>query len=156
MLVSSRKLTELWQLPQLILANILLKDQNIKIEGVYVFEETVTYETNASFIGYALGNKIFLGRKACFGGNVFTHEFGHTLQSKTFGPAYIFLIALPSLATAVFANEQVHYLSLPEKHATEIGAAYLVKKYPDYEPIGGWQRYDWIFRRKFSTAHHTL
>lgn len=87
-----------WQLPQ----NLL----GLALYNYYKGYEVCTKETCRENIKCKLSNKI-PGGISC--GNYIVvnnvrhinHELGHTKQSKLLGPAYLFVIGLPSLIHAV-------------------------------------------------------
>lgn len=86
----------LWQLPQLILGNIILRIC-LKI-GLYTYYDhdinrliTIWCE-NA---GLSLGNYIFLPKH--YTSSILKHEYGHSRQSVMLGPLYLIIIGIPSV-----------------------------------------------------------
>lgn len=65
------------------------------------------------------------------------HEYGHTIDSKKFGIAYLFIIGIPSLITAskskiIEINNQYyssHNIKLHERRANINSKKYFVKNY---------------------------
>jgi hypothetical protein len=120
----------IWQFPQLLLARIVIiltkakRDRYYKGKKVYCFKK--------SFIsGVSLGEYIILHEK--YDKMTLDHEYGHTIQSKIFGPLYLIIIGIPS---ALFNNTwdrlfhknwkvkdriKWYYSRYPEKWADKLG-----------------------------------
>ncbi|MDR1089962.1 MAG: hypothetical protein LBL79_02710 [Prevotella sp.] len=52
------------------------------------------------------------------------HEFGHTQQSMVFGPAYPFVIGIPSAFSANFSSEEKHSYRWYEMQANRYASRY--------------------------------
>lgn len=63
---------------------------------------------------------------------LFQHEYGHYLQSETFGPAYIFAFALPSLFSATF-NVDNHNDFYTEQNANKRAKRYWERTIDGYK-----------------------
>lgn len=65
----------------------------------------------------------------CFSKMLMIHEYGHTIQSLIFGPLYIFLVGIPSIAWSflpVFVrkrerNKISYFSAYPERWANKLG-----------------------------------
>lgn len=68
------------------------------------------------------------GFKPDFRDHLFVHEYGHYLQSKKLGPAYLFVVAKPSLLSSTF-DKNNHGNRWYETHASKLAAKYFDKKY---------------------------
>jgi hypothetical protein len=44
------------------------------------------------------------GKNIEFGSNMYWHEYGHTIQSRIFGPLYVSRVGVPSLMTASYGS----------------------------------------------------
>ena len=114
----------LWQLPQNILAIILgifwKEEKSLMYKGVKVI-------VNSKFPGgISLGNYVFVHRfpSKPESWNTVKHEWGHTRQSRIFGPLYLLIIGLPSIlwaATWSPKSECSYYSFWTEKWADKLG-----------------------------------
>ena len=98
-----RKLT--WGLPNTLMGNLMAHGYNIAgkvnrvthLEGAIALDGTTDDYSAFSMGGYIFGPNKF---KADWRDHLFVHEYGHFLQGLTWGPFYLPVIALPSLASA--------------------------------------------------------
>ena len=63
----------------------------------YFYKNTVVTEWSLRSSSMGLGMFVFLGRSDVKDEAILAHEYGHTVQSMILGPAYTFVIGLPSL-----------------------------------------------------------
>lgn len=88
----------IWQLPQLIVAAVMLPflgDIKLKASRHYNF----CFVASKMAGGISLGPIAYVSPRA--GKEVVAHELdGHTVDSKIWGPLYLFIIGLPSLTWA--------------------------------------------------------
>ena len=103
MKVFLRILTEIWQLPQHIIAYVIML-VNCKSKRLYISEDGIRYYLVKRLFnsGISLGNYIFLDLHGFFneyeyGGPIIKHEHGHQIQSLILGPLYLIIIGLPSI-----------------------------------------------------------
>ena len=98
MKVFLRILSEIWQLPQHIIAyTIMLVNckslkQMISKDGIHYY--LVKHLANC---GISLGNYIFLDVDGIHDNITIKHEYGHQKQSLMLGPLYLIIIGLPSI-----------------------------------------------------------
>lgn len=79
---------------------------------------------------------------------LFQHEYGHYLQSETFGPAYLFAFAIPSLVSASF-NVDNHNDFYTEQNANKRAKRYWERTIENYK--------DWNdYRNKINTRSSGL
>lgn len=98
---------------------------------------TVLNYGNKEFAAFTIGSFIIGDKtiKADPNNSLFQHEYGHYLQSETFGPAYLFAFAIPSVISAGTHDYYGHM-----NYYTEIGAStrahnYFNRTIPGYN---GW------------------
>ncbi len=137
-----------WQAPQNILGNAYASIIEARVLSEYNYDDVIIYETDRAYLGFTLGEHIFLGKQASFNGNIYTHEFGHVVQSRSWGWLYLPIIAIPSFVTSAFSEKGFHNRTWYERDASQKGPEYLKKLDPEYVPIGGWRRYEWLFDQK--------
>jgi hypothetical protein len=122
----NRVINYVWQLPQNIIALILLvclyKDAYVEgqIRDVYTV-------VNSKLSGYiSLGNYIFIKRNITE--NTLKHEYGHCKQSKILGPLYLIIIGIPSLIHCILYKVFKHtkYKWNYDSFYTEKWANYIV------------------------------
>jgi hypothetical protein len=127
----------IWQFPQTILAQIVIALTKAS-EEENLYKGKKIYRFKSSFIsGVSLGEYIILKEK--HDKTTLDHEYGHTIQSRIFGPLYLIVIGIPS---AVFNNlwdrvfhknwktkERIawYYSRYPEKWADQLGGVKRVK-----------------------------
>lgn len=82
----------IWELPQIILARLLTKNDDIFIHNV---DGVKIYKTKR-IDGLSLSDRIFLNVDCYEGTWLIKHEFGHVIQSRILGWLYIPIIVIPS------------------------------------------------------------
>ncbi len=122
----SKLLLNLWQLPQVLLAYMLIVLWKAKLE--FTYKGIKVYRTDKLY-GISLGTIIILSIK--HNTQVLHHEYGHTRQSLYFGWLYLLIIGLPSIVMNIlstvlykkgyktFANN--YYKRWPENWADKLG-----------------------------------
>lgn len=110
-----------WQLPQHVLALLMIKVLNAKkSENVYKFK-------SKRISSFSLGEYIFCNERKSFNTTDYKHEVGHSRQSLMLGPLYLIVIGIPScIGNLVFRNKWIikrfDYYSLPwESWADRLG-----------------------------------
>lgn len=119
----------IWQLPQNLLGLIMLLFMK-----PYVSKENykgVTYVISKKMAGgISLGNYVILSNKyksKNISKKTWDHEYGHTRDSKMFGPLYLIVIGLPSLiwawmyGTIIKPTQNGYYKFYTEKRADRLG-----------------------------------
>ena len=98
MKVFLRILSEIWQLPQHIIAYIIML-VNCKSLKQMVSKDGIRYYLvdHLSNCGISLGNYIFLDVDGIHDNITIKHEYGHQKQSLMLGPLYLIIIGLPSI-----------------------------------------------------------
>jgi hypothetical protein len=101
-----------WEMPQNDLGNLFSHGRNISgnvTDVTYYGGVTLVNQYAPDKLGWGLTLGSFINsRNASIDPKdgpmfeLFRHEFGHTLQSKEFGPLYLPKVGLPSLMSAVF------------------------------------------------------
>lgn len=106
----------LWQLPQNLIALIIMPfiGRLNKIK-----EEKYTFAFSGEHMngGISLGNFIFLSGILSTYDTSISHEFGHAVDSKIFGPFYLLIIGIPSLLNATFKFTKCYYNFYTERWA---------------------------------------
>ena len=93
-----RILTEIWQLPQHIIAYIIMLVKHKSIESMTNDDGILYYLVDNLFnSGISLGNYIFLDSNGYYDYKTIKHEHGHQIQSLMLGPLYLIVIGLPSI-----------------------------------------------------------
>ena len=93
-----RILAEIWQLPQHIIAYVIMLVKHNSIESMTNDDGILYYLVDNLFnCGVSLGNYIFLDSNGCYDYKTIKHEHGHQIQSLIFGPLYLIVIGLPSI-----------------------------------------------------------
>lgn len=110
-----------WQLPQHVLALLMIKVLNAKnSENEYDFK-------SKRLSSFSLGEYIFCNRRKSFNTTDYKHEIGHSRQSLILGPLYLIVIGIPScIGNLLFRNKCIRkrfdYYSLPwESWADNLG-----------------------------------
>ena len=98
MKVFIRILREIWQLPQHIIAYMIMVVNHKSIKQM-VNKDGIRYYLvkHLSNCGISLGNYIFLDADGNYDNIIVRHEYGHQIQSLIFGPLYLIVIGLPSI-----------------------------------------------------------
>ena len=98
MKVFLRILTEIWQLPQHIIAYVIMLVNHKSIKLMISKDSIRYYLVDHLFdCGISLGNYIFLDNDGDYGRITVKHEYGHQKQSLMLGPLYLIIIGLPSV-----------------------------------------------------------
>ena len=93
-----RILTEIWQLPQHIIAYVIMFVNRKSIKPMTNRDGILYYLVNNLFnSGISLGNYIFLDSDGYYDYKTIKHEHGHQIQSLMLGPLYLIIIGLPSI-----------------------------------------------------------
>lgn len=93
-----RILTEIWQLPQHIIAYIIMLVNCKSVKPMINKDGILCYIVDHSFdCVVALGNYIFLDYDRNYTYTMVRHERGHQIQSLILGPLYLIIIGLPSI-----------------------------------------------------------
>jgi hypothetical protein len=89
----------IWQLPQHLLALIILAVYRKKRSGSSAYSSAKICWLEGTLWGVSLGDYIIVSKKYH---NELTvrHEYGHTLQSRMLGPLYLLLVGVPSFTMA--------------------------------------------------------
>ena len=77
--------------------------------------------------GITMGNMIN-GKNLKVGSNMFMHEYGHTIQSRWIGPAYLFIVGAPSIISAA-GSEEKHSMRWYEVMANKLSRRYFGNYY---------------------------
>lgn len=93
-----RILTEIWQLPQHIIAYVIMFVNRKSIKPMTNRDGILYYLVDNLFnSGISLGNYIFLDSDGYYDYKTIKHEHGHQIQSLILGPLYLIVIGLPSI-----------------------------------------------------------
>ena len=108
-----RILTEIWQLPQHIIAYVIML-VNCKSKRLYISKDGIRYYLVKRLFnsGISLGNYIFLdldGFYINYGNPIIKHERGHQIQSLILGPLYLIIIGLPSIIGNIINRIRYRY-----------------------------------------------
>ena len=111
----------LWQLPQHILAWFVIVFSGAKYSETFCGVKV--YKTPFRF-GISLGDYIVV--YTIHQKKVILHEYGHSLQSKYFGPFYLLIIGLPSFIMNILTRMNIlkrenYYHRWPENWADRLG-----------------------------------
>lgn len=121
-----------WQLPQTMLGLTVNQGLNFvyQVNEVNYFDGATIVDSKIKTGGMTLGSYILgpPGFKPDFRDHLFVHEYGHYLQSKKLGLAYLFVVAKPSILSATFDGDN-HGNRWYETHASKLAADYFDKKY---------------------------
>ena len=109
----------IWELPQSLLALILIKVLKAKKRennGFYYFK-------SRKLTHFSLGKFIFINSRKALPEWKLKHEQGHSRQSEILGPLYLIVIGLPSVVwNCVSRHIKVSYYSFyTEKWANKLG-----------------------------------
>ena len=127
---SKSPLTYIFQLPQHLLALILIplfRAHRGDTFSLYETQEPATLYFIPSKFYFSLGDYIFLYKNFVPHLNpIIRHEFGHTLQSRKYGPLYLLLVGTPSLFFATLTkigvlSPSTYHQRFPENEADFLG-----------------------------------
>ena len=119
-------LSWLWQLPQHLLAVVLLAlpmlDSRIERTGRH--NHTTVVRLLGVGWGVSLGNYILLDTR--YPSKTVAHEYGHSRQSLMLGPLYLIAVGLPSITMNILTRLKVlksenYYKRWPENWADRLG-----------------------------------
>lgn len=92
----------IWQLPQHILALILLAIYKPKEKQQY--KRSTVHILHKGNFAVSLGEHIFIHKDWLTSKNIIPHEYGHTIQSYMFGPLYLIVIGIPSIVQNILSS----------------------------------------------------
>ena len=94
-----RILTEIWQLPQHIIAYVIMLVNCKSIKPMINRDSGILYYVVDNLFNseISLGNYIFLDFNEYHEYKTIKHEHGHQIQSLILGPLYLIIIGLPSI-----------------------------------------------------------
>lgn len=117
----------IWQLPQFIISLIMMLFLgNLKLirDGHYNF----CFIGEKMSGGISLGPFSFVSKWSGEKETTVAHEFdGHTVDSKIFGPLYLFVVGIPSLLNAIFGFTKFYHDFYTEKWANKHAGLVVVK-----------------------------
>ena len=91
-------LAEIWQLPQHIIAYVIMFVNRKSLKPMINNDGILYYLVDNLFnSGISLGNYIFLDTDVYYDYKTIKHEHGHQIQSLILGPLYLIVIGLPSI-----------------------------------------------------------
>jgi hypothetical protein len=122
-------ITFIWQLPQHLVALIIVFLYKGRISSITPIKTSNLYQLKGIRWGVSFGQYIFLPVNP--NDNSLLHEYGHSIQSKIFGPLYLLIIGLPSITMNILStvlyfmgNKQFYsnyYNRWPESWADHLG-----------------------------------
>ena len=131
-----------WQLPQNLVGLCIMPFMG-KMRLIAHRNYCFCFEGKKMLGGISLGSFAFVSRSMSKQPEVIAHEIdGHTVDSKIFGPLYIFIIGIPSLLWAKFRNREKHpnyYVFYTEKRANNFAGVESV-------PYPGGKYYHLVFK----------
>ena len=102
----------LWELPQTILGFVLLFLMMLVglVKSISFSFGAVVVQCRFRFGGFTIGQFIFGDEKIRTDPNsgLFQHEYGHVLQSRTYGVIYLSKFGFPSLISAIRSKDRSH------------------------------------------------
>lgn len=113
-----------WQLPQHILALILLWVFRRRVTSIYRYEHVTVYRLSGTGWGVSLGRYVFLD--VWYSDLSVMHETGHSVQSRYLGPLYLIVVGVPSIAMNILTRIGIldanrYYDRWPENWADRLG-----------------------------------
>ena len=123
-----RKFLVFWELPQVLLALIILAAINSRITYCMNYRDARIYFVKRYPGGISLSYFIFLNENEAADVRVLRHEYGHTLQSLYLGWLYLIIIGVPSIIRAAVWNRYKldygrYFEGMLEKWADRLGGA---------------------------------
>jgi hypothetical protein len=114
----------IWQLPQNILGLLfylfMLPGKNPRVN--YRYKDITFYIDDTMHGGISLGNRVYFGMRYVHVDAYYDHEYGHTRDSKYWGPLYLLVIGLPSAIHAWVTNERnYNHNFYTERRANKLG-----------------------------------
>ena len=120
----------IWQLPQNIIAVLMLQFLG-KLELITCRNYAFCFIGEKMQGGISLGNFIYVSKSLSKRETSIAHELdGHTVDSKRFGPLYLFIIGIPSICWAGFRDTKKYpnyYEFYTERWANEHAGLKVVK-----------------------------
>jgi hypothetical protein len=128
----------IWQLPQILVAFLVIHITKAKKEDK-LYRNKKIYLFKKSYIsGISLGEYIILNERDSNNKLTLDHEYGHTIQSRIFGPLYLVVIGIPS---AIFNNlwDRIFHKKWKNKERT----IWYYSRYPEKwaDDLGGVKRF---------------
>ena len=115
-----------WELPQTVLAGVIIFFLRRKITGRKIYKNVNIIYIKDFRGGISLGRSIILNDK--YSGNELSikHEYGHSIQSSYFGWFYLLIIGLPSIIRVIVwrirrLKSLDYYMGYPENWANKLG-----------------------------------
>ena len=151
-----RKLT--WGLPNTLMGNLMAHGYNItgKVNRVTLLEGAIALDgpMGDGYVAFSMGGYLFGPNKfnADWRDHLFVHEYGHFLQGLTWGPFFLPVIALPSLASAagIVTGGVRHDKRWFEVDASRRGMEYFDMKYGPHSGRPGTTSADFFDKESFS------
>lgn len=114
----------IWQLPQHLLALVILLLYKKQIIATEQYETSIVYWLGKARWGVSLGWYIFLGQR--YNSITVQHEYGHSIQSKYLGWLYLLIVGLPSITMNILTRFGIlkienYYKRWPESWADKLG-----------------------------------
>lgn len=112
-----------WQLPQHIVALLILCVFHKKIKQTYTYESSHVFVLDWLF-GVSLGTYILISPLHTI--TTIKHEYGHSKQSLYLGPLYLLVIGIPSIVMNLVSTvssdiAKNYYKRFPENWADKLG-----------------------------------
>jgi len=117
-------LLSIWQLPQILLGYVvILVTRSSKVK---TYKDAVIYSPERLMFGVSFGPIIILPLPLANNVHLLSHEYGHSIQSKIFGPLYLIVVGLPSITWNILTrigilDPRKYYLRYPENWADKLG-----------------------------------
>jgi hypothetical protein len=116
----------IWELPQTLLAVIIIALRRSRVTGREAYHNTAIIYLRDFPGGISLGRYIILNRRYKKNNNSKKHEYGHSVQSMYLGWLYLPVIGLPSILRVLIwkyrrLDPKDYYLGYPEDWANRLG-----------------------------------
>ena len=125
----------IWQLPQNIIAVLMLPFLG-KLELIACRNYAFCFIGEKMKGGISLGSFVYVSKSLSKYETHIAHELdGHTVDSKYFGPLYLFIIGIPSICWAGLRNTKKHpnyYTFYTEKWANKHAKLKVIKRSNSY------------------------
>lgn len=109
----------IWQLPQNIVALVMMPFIG-KMDKVDYRNYCFAFAAKRMSGAISLGSFVFLSKYASKSKTIIAHELdGHTVDSKKWGPLYLFVIGIPSALNALFHFTKCYYDFYTERRANK-------------------------------------
>ena len=132
-----------WQAPQTSLGSMVAQYQNVlgKVNGVNHFHGATLLDTDFDTGAFTVGSYIMgppgfgdYPDNEAFKDHLLDHEYGHYIQSQKFGPAYLALVGVPSVADFYLEPGPKHHDRWYEAQASKYGSEYFFKHWGSKDP----------------------